>query len=50
MKATFPSPPRTGNELMMAAVVIHRIEDGKLAEKWSSKDELALLQQLEILP
>jgi hypothetical protein len=34
----------------MTAVVIHRIADGKLVEKWSDKDELALLQQLGVVP
>jgi predicted ester cyclase len=45
-----PGIPRTGNELEMTATVIHRIEDGKLAEKWSDKDELGFLQQLGVLP
>ena len=45
-----PGIARTGNDLKMTAVVIHRIADGKLAEKWSDKDELALLQQLGVIP
>jgi predicted ester cyclase len=45
-----PGAPRTGNEMQMTAVTIHRIANGKLAEKWSNKDELALLQQLEVIP
>lgn len=45
-----PGIPRTGNELRMTATVIHRIENGKLAEKWSDKDLLGFLQQLEVLP
>jgi predicted ester cyclase len=45
-----PTVPRTGNELRMTATVIHRIENGKLAEKWSDKDALGFLQQLEVLP
>ncbi len=44
-----PGIPATGNDLRMTAVVIHRIEDGKLAEKWSDKDQLALLQQLGVI-
>jgi predicted ester cyclase len=36
--------------MQMTAVTIHRIANGKLAEKWSNKDELALLQQLEVIP
>ena len=45
-----PIAPRTGNEMKMTATVIHRVADGRLVEKWSNKDELALLQQLEIIP
>ena len=30
--------------------VIHRIADGKLVEKWSDKDLLRMLQQLEVIP
>jgi predicted ester cyclase len=45
-----PGVPRTGNSLRMTATVIHRIEDGRLAEKWSDKDVLGFLQQLEVIP
>jgi steroid delta-isomerase-like uncharacterized protein len=45
-----PGIPATGNEMLMSATVIHRIENGRLAEKWSDKDVLAMLQQLEVLP
>jgi steroid delta-isomerase-like uncharacterized protein len=45
-----PGIPRTGNELEMTAVAIHRIARGQLAEKWSDKDTLALLRQLEVIP
>jgi len=45
-----PGIPRTGNKLEMTATVIHRIEDGKLAEKWSGKAELGFLQQLGVIP
>src|SRR5438128_8225166 len=33
-----PGAPRTGNDLKMTAVVIHRIENARLVEKWSAKD------------
>ena len=49
-EADLPGIPRTGNDLKMTAVVIHRIADGKLAEKWSDKDVLGFLQQLDVLP
>jgi steroid delta-isomerase-like uncharacterized protein len=45
-----PGIPKTGNRLQMTATVVHRIEDGKLAEKWSNKDELGFLQQLGVIP
>jgi predicted ester cyclase len=45
-----PGAPRTGNEMKMTAVAIHRIADGKLVEKWSDKDELALVQQIGVIP
>jgi predicted ester cyclase len=33
----------------VTATVVHRIEDGKIAEKWSDRDELSLLQQLGVV-
>ena len=45
-----PGVPKTGNKMEMTAVAIHRIADGKLAEHWSNTDELALLQQLGVIP
>ena len=45
-----PGITKTGNKLEMTATVTHRIEDGKLAEKWSNKDELGFLQQLGVIP
>jgi steroid delta-isomerase-like uncharacterized protein len=44
-----PGIPRTGNDMKMTAVAFHRIEDGKLAEKWSDKDELGMLQQVGVI-
>ena len=49
-KGDLPGIPATGNPLTMTATVIHRIENGRLAEKWSDKDELGLLQQLGVIP
>jgi hypothetical protein len=34
----------------MTATVVHRIENGRLAEKWSDKDVLGFLQQLGVIP
>ena len=44
-----PGIPATGNELRMTATVIHRIEDGRLVEKWSDKDVLGFLVQLGVI-
>jgi predicted ester cyclase len=44
-----PGIPRTGNKLEISAIVIHRIANGKLAEKWSSKDALGYMQQLGVM-
>ena len=45
-----PGMAATGHELKMTATVIHRIENGQLAEKWSDKDLLGFLQQLGVMP
>ena len=44
-----PGAPRTGNVLKMTSITIHRIANGKLAEKWSEKDMIALLTQLGVM-
>jgi steroid delta-isomerase-like uncharacterized protein len=44
-----PGVPKTGNTLEMTATVVHRVENGKIAEKWSDRDELALLHQLGVV-
>ena len=38
------------DRLEMTATVIHRIEDGRIAEKWSDKDLFGFLQQLGMIP
>jgi ketosteroid isomerase-like protein len=45
-----PGAPRTGNEMKMTSITIHRIANGKLVEKWSEKDMVALLTQIGVLP
>jgi predicted ester cyclase len=49
-EGNLPGAPRTGNDLKMTAVTIHRIENGRLAEKWSDKDALGFLQQIGVIP
>ncbi|GAA0689997.1 ester cyclase [Kitasatospora atroaurantiaca] len=49
-RGDLPGIPATGNALTMTATVIHRIENGRLAEKWSDKDVLGFLQQVGVIP
>src|SRR5919204_3075358 len=44
-----PGAPKTGNEMKMTSITIHRIANGKLVEKWSEKDMISLLMQLGIM-
>ena len=44
-----PGAPRTGNEMKMTSITIHRIANGKLVEKWSEKDVIALLTSIGAL-
>jgi predicted ester cyclase len=45
-----PGAPRTGHDLKMTSITIHRIAHGRLAEKWAEKDVLGFLQQLGVIP
>ncbi|MEA2938870.1 MAG: hypothetical protein QOC56_2374 [Alphaproteobacteria bacterium] len=45
-----PGAPRTGNDLKMSSITIHRIERGRLAEKWAEKDVLGFLKQIGVMP
>jgi steroid delta-isomerase-like uncharacterized protein len=45
-----PGVPRTGKDLKMTSITIHRIENGRLAEKWSEKDMIPFLQMMGIIP
>src|ERR1043166_10230122 len=45
-----PGAPRTGNDMEMTSITIHRIANGKLVEKWSEKDMIRLLQKMGVIP
>ena len=45
-----PGAPRTGHDMKVTSITIHRIVNGQLVEKWSEKDTLGLLQQLGLMP
>jgi predicted ester cyclase len=44
-----PGAPRTGNEMKMTSITIHRIANGQLAEKWSEKDMIGMLTQIGVM-
>jgi predicted ester cyclase len=45
-----PGAPKTGNDLKMTSITIHRIANGRLVEKWSEKDMMGFLQQIGVMP
>jgi len=45
-----PGAPRTGHDLKMTSITIHRIANGQLVEKWSDKDVLSFLTQIGVIP
>ena len=49
-EADLPGAPRTGNEMEMTSITIHRIANGKLVEKWLEKDVVALLKSVGLMP
>lgn len=49
-RAPFMGTPPTGKEVSFEGIVIWRIEDGKLAERWAQIDRLSLTQQLGVVP
>ena len=44
-----PGAPRTGNDLKMTSITIHRIADDKLVEKWAEKDLIGFLKQIGVM-
>ena len=42
--------PATGKTMELVIIGVHRFEDGKLAETWTSWDNLAALTQLGLMP
>ncbi len=44
-----PGAPRTGNDLKMTSITIHRVAKGKLVEKWAEKDVMGFLIQIGVM-
>lgn len=49
-RAELMGVPATGKTLTLRGVNIFRIEDGRIVERWGRLDQLAVLQQLGLLP
>jgi steroid delta-isomerase-like uncharacterized protein len=46
----FMGVPPTGKQVSMEGIAVHRVEDGKLVEHWSTIDALSLLMQMGAVP
>jgi steroid delta-isomerase-like uncharacterized protein len=46
----FMGMPASGRSFTIAGIDIHRFQDGRMAEHWHVVDQLALLQQLGVIP
>ena len=42
--------PADGKEITLTGITIVRLEDGKIAERWTQLDQLGLMQQLGLIP
>ena len=42
--------PADGKDITLTGITIVRLEDGKIAERWTQLDQLGLLQQLGVIP
>jgi predicted ester cyclase len=47
---TFGSAPASGKSIQMTYMDHYRIAGGRIAEAWETRDALALLQQLGVIP
>lgn len=46
----FMGTPASGNKVAIQGIEIHRIEDGKIAEGWTTVDVIALMMQIGAIP
>jgi steroid delta-isomerase-like uncharacterized protein len=49
-KAAFQNIPATGKPVVVTAIVLLKVENGKVAEAWLNADFFGLLQQLGVIP
>ena len=46
----FMGAPPTGQQVIMTWIIILRIEDGKITDRWANMDDLGLMSQLGSFP
>jgi steroid delta-isomerase-like uncharacterized protein len=46
----FMGMPPSGRSFTIAGIDVHRFQDGRMAEHWHVVDQLAMLQQLGVIP
>ena len=46
----FLGVPATGKRIEIEAYIVERLEDGKTVEHWSLFDQMAMMQQLGLIP
>ena len=49
-QADFQGVPATGKSVNVNAIIIFRMENGKVAESWLSAEYMGLMQQLGVVP
>ena len=49
-KGEFEGVAPTGNSMTFGLIFIHRLEGGKVAERWNQGDILGLMQQIGAIP
>ena len=42
--------PATGQEFTLVNIIIQRLEDGKIVERWGEMDAMGMMQQLGVIP
>lgn len=42
--------PATGRSVVVEGITIHQIADGRIVADWSQSDQMALMQQLGVVP
>jgi predicted ester cyclase len=46
----YQGQPPTGKQIVLSALTIERIQDGKIVERWFIHDRMDLMQQLGLVP